>query len=268
MMGVALAVGVVTLYVMAVLSRIARNKTEADAAVAAAREPQAVTRSRKVAELVEAGTIRCPVTGNALLPGRVFFGLGNDARAKSVVNGLLSKHPADRLIAEARLETWADPQVARDVAGLAEMRGLTKLSRVRDPFMEIMLEAAMRREAEAEAKAPRTRKAKDNAKAPVETLSAKDRAAVTRRRNLVTEAAELVRGLVDSEERKLFAQRLLDGGSDLPDVGWLRLALTPLDELSGTRRGQPEPRPAEAGTQGSAQAEGQGQGRGSGQGRA
>ncbi len=258
MMGVALAVGVVTLFVMAVLSRIARIKTEADAAVAAAREPQAMTRSRKVAELVEAGTIRCPVTGNALLPGRVFFGLGSDARAKSVVNGLLSKHPADRLLAESRLDTWADPQIARDVAFVAGKRGFTRVSRVRDPFMEVMLIAAMRREAEAEVKA----------KAPVETLSAKDRAAVTRRRNLVTEAAELVRGLVDSEERKLFAQRLLDGGSDLPDVGWLRLALTPLDELSGTRRGQPEPRPAEAGTQGSAQAEGQGQGRGSGQGRA
>lgn len=258
MMGVALAVGVVTLYVMAVLSRIARIKTEADAAVAAAREPQAMTRSRKVAELVEAGTIRCPVTGNALLPGRVFFGLGNGIRAKSVVNGLLSKHPADRLLAESRLDTWADPQIARDVAAVAEKRGFTHVRRVHDPFMEIMVETAMLAEAKAEAKA----------KAPVETLSAKDRAAVTRRRNLVTEAAELVRGLVDSEERKLFAQRLLDGGSDLPDVGWLRLALTPLDELSGTRRGQPEPRPAEAGTQGSAQAEGQGQGRGSGQGRA
>lgn len=258
MMGVALAVGVVTLYVMAVLSRIARIKTEADAAVAAAREPQAMTRSRKVAELVEAGTIRCPVTGNALLPGRVFFGLGNGIRAKSVVNGLLSKHPADRLLAESRLDTWADPQIARDVAFVAAKRGFTRVRRVHDPFMEIMVETAMLAEAKAEAKA----------KAPVETLSAKDRAAVTRRRNLVTEAAELVRGLVDSEERKLFAQRLLDGGSDLPDVGWLRLALTPLDELSGTRRGQPEPRPAEAGTQGSAQAEGQGQGRGSGQGRA
>ena len=258
MMGVALAVGVVTLYVMAVLSRIARIKTEADAAVAAAREPQAMTRSRKVAELVEAGTIRCPVTGNALLPGRVFFGLGNGIRAKSVVNGLLSKHPADRFCAESRLDTWADPQIARDVAFVAEKRGFTRVRRVHDPFMEIMVETAMLAEAKAEAKA----------KAPVETLSAKDRAAVTRRRNLVTEAAELVRGLVDSEERKLFAQRLLDGGSDLPDVGWLRLALTPLDELSGTRRGQPEPRPAEAGTQGSAQAEGQGQGRGSGQGRA
>ena len=260
MMGVALAVGVVTLFVMAVFSRIARIKTEADAAVAAAREPQAMTRSRKVAELVEAGTIRCPVTGNALLPGRVFFGLGNGIRAKSVVNGLLSKHPADRLLAESRLDTWADPQIARDVAAVAEKRGFTRVRRVRDPFMEVMIEAAMRMEAEAKAEA--------KAKAPVETLSAKDRAAVTRRRNLVTEAAELVRGLVDSEERKLFAQRLLDGGSDFPDVGWLRLALTPLDELSGTRRGQPEPRPAEAGTQGSAQAEGQGQGRGSGQGRA
>ena len=118
------------------------------------------------------------MTGNALLSGRVFFGLGNDARAKSVVNGLLSKYPADRLLAESRLDTWADPQIARDVAFVAEKRGLTKVNRVRDPFMEIMLEAAMRREAEAEAKAKpraaRKAKAEDNAEAPVKAKTAPD----------------------------------------------------------------------------------------------
>lgn len=244
MMGDALAVGVVTLLVMAVILGIARSMTEVELAMEAKARPKAapdtdapihdraaVTRRRNLiteaAELVrglvdaeerqlfvktlleeegpssvgwlrlsltpldelagtrrgqpaprpaEAGTLRCPVTGNALLPGRVFFGLGNDARAKRVVNGLLSKHPADRLLAEAWLDTWADPQIARDVAGLAEMRGLTKVNRVRDPFMEIMLEAAMRREAEAKAKprAARKAKAEDNAEAPVKAKTAPD----------------------------------------------------------------------------------------------
>lgn len=244
MMGDALAVGVVTLLVMAVILGIARSMTEVKTEVELAMEAEAkarpkaapdtdapihdraaVTRRRNLiteaAELVrglvdaeerqlfvktlleeegpssvgwlrlaltpldelagtrrgqpaprpaEAGTLRCPVTGNELLPGRVFFGLGNDARAKRVVNGLLSKHPADRLLAENYLDTWADPQIARDVAAVAELRGFTKVNRVRDLFMEIMIEAAMRREAEAEAKAPRARKAK----APVKAKTAPD----------------------------------------------------------------------------------------------
>lgn len=69
----------------------------------------------------------CPVSGNRLNPGTVFYGWGNDARAKAVINGLLSDHPADRMVAEIRLERWHNPAAAYMAVAICHDRGITRL---------------------------------------------------------------------------------------------------------------------------------------------
>jgi len=66
----------------------------------------------------------CPVVGHRLNPGRVFCGWGNDARAKAVINGLLSDVPAYRMMAESRLERWDNPAAAYMAVAICHDRGM------------------------------------------------------------------------------------------------------------------------------------------------
>ena len=84
----------------------------------------------------------CPVSGNRLDPGAVFYGWGNDARGKSVINGLLSDHPARRMMAESRLEQWDNPAAAYMVVAICHDRGITRVksffgNQTEDLFQEV-----------------------------------------------------------------------------------------------------------------------------------
>lgn len=83
----------------------------------------------------------CPVSGRRLDPGRVFDHWSQAARAKFVINGLLSDHPADNAYAESVLATWHNPVAAYVVLGICRERGITKIKTFRNRIEDLFQEA-------------------------------------------------------------------------------------------------------------------------------
>ena len=82
----------------------------------------------------------CPVSGRRLDPGRVFYHWSQAARAKFVINGLLSDHPADNAYAESVLATWHNPAAAYVVVGICRERGITRIKTFRNRIADLFLE--------------------------------------------------------------------------------------------------------------------------------
>ena len=78
------------------------------------------TKGQPVAKPVADGDVVCPVSGHPVKEGRVFFGFGNDAKAKSVIKGLLAgDHSDKRVVAENKLTRCASPAVVLRAAIVA-----------------------------------------------------------------------------------------------------------------------------------------------------
>ena len=82
----------------------------------------------------------CPVSGKALAKGKVFAGWGNDARAKSVVNNLLSGDESRVECGKVIAAGWHAPEMAEKVAALASAEGMTKVAKVQGYFAAAMAE--------------------------------------------------------------------------------------------------------------------------------
>ena len=93
------------------------------------------------------GVLLCPVSGFPIdtrgSKPKAFAGLGNDAKAMSIVNGLLRpESDDDHLVARERVKKWHNPDAAYAVVALCKERGIKKVARPASLFVEVQAEAS------------------------------------------------------------------------------------------------------------------------------
>ena len=123
----------------------------------AAFTPKAKGNNQPKPRPVTDASVLCPVSGFPINSSgskpKAFAGFGNDAKAKSVVNGLLQvEGTPTRKHAELLAETWHNPAAAYAVVALCHERVITSVKTVRDLFVEVQIDAAMAADVETEAK--------------------------------------------------------------------------------------------------------------------